>query len=358
MFFLAILYSIDRGLDFNGEVWKRPGVYARAKRVLEGMARDPTRADGKGLQLNKSRAMSIHAAVAGLTGEYADARRLLDELDNRIAKDFTTWSRYPAVMFGTIYALTGKGADDAKKALKLLDQRPAPLSDATLRDARSLFKKALDADEHNWSKIYCQSWLDDIDAYLAFNAGQWADIKFDPKLVGWRPANGMWKMKNENSAEGIVEKHYDHILIRPAVVPPVPMEIEFNLGFSALPRASSRKILGLFVRQRNQKSIVHGFYLDTKSSEACVSILGKVKKKKMGLYRTNRFRVQLADGRAVLYVNDELCVDHSDNNLHPSSDLYFGCNSLMTSDISVTLGNVRIRKWDPTKEPPKEKETP
>ena len=63
----------------------------------------------------------------------------------------------------------------------------------------------------------------------------------------------------------------------------------------------------------------------------------------------NRIRVQLADGRAVLYVNGQRCLDHSDAAFHPQSSLDIGCLTAVWPSMKVRVGNVRIRKWDPTK---------
>ncbi len=356
-FLLLELRNIDEELGGENKVWKRSGVYAKVKRVLEGMAREPSRAVGKRLYLTKPSVMSIHAAVAGLAGEYADARRLLDELGDRLnRKTFASWSGGLENALATTCAMSGKGSSDIVKARKLFGNGSQPLSNAVLQEARDSFKKALEADDNRQSKAYCQSWIDAVDDYMAFNSGKWVEKKFNANKLNWTDVSGVWSVKNDRSVVGIAHKPYSRVMLRLVAVPPVPLEIEFEIRLSAI--LPGKIILGLFVPQRNQGVILHKFYVNTDSRKAGVGIMGKTKEKATGLYKTSRFRIQLADGRAVLYMNDELCFDHRDRNFRPSSNLNIGCNTHLYPILKVTVSNVRIRKWDPTKEPAKEKETP
>lgn len=352
-FLLKELRNIDGEQGGNGEVWKRPGVYAKVKRVLEGMAREPSRAVGKRLHLAKPSVMSIHAAVAGLAGEYADARRLLDELGNRLdRKTFASWSGGLENALATTYAMSGKGSSDIVKARKLFGNGSQPLSNAVLQEARDSFKKALEADDDRQSKAYCQNWIDAVDDYMAFNSGKWVEKKFNTNKLNWVDVSGVWSVKNDRSVTGIACKPYSRVMLRLVAVPPVPLEIEFEIKLSTI--HPGKMILGLFVPQRNQGVILHKFYVNTGSRKIGVEIMGKTKEKATGLYRTSRFRVQLADGRAVLYINDELCFDHRDRNFRPSSNLNIGCNTHLYPVLKLIVSNVRIRKWDPAKEPAEE----
>ncbi len=364
LYYIMHLHTIDRDMKFNGEVWKRPGVYARVKRILEGMAHDPAHADSQGGKWQKSNLLTMHVALAGRVGEYADARRLLDKMDEHCfnSRVFNFWCRQPGVTFGRIYAFTGGGAKYIKKALKLLDLGPKPPSDAMLREARNLFQKAHDADNNAWSRAFCQRKLDEINEYFAFNAGQWVNKKFDAGLILWNIVDGQWRVIDDHSAEGYAYPPCSSVFLQPAVLPPIPLEIEFETKLSVLPELGTKLFMGLCVPQRDQKDIIHRFYMSAESSKVGVEIMGKTKEIALGLYQTNHFRIKLADGRAVFYVNDELCFDHSDKDFRPSSNLQLGCYDKLYPIFKVTISNVRIRKWDPTKEPTKEpakeKETP
>ena len=107
---LQVVQDIDRELGFNGEVWRRKGVYSRVKEVLEGMADDPARTDGLGVHPSRSGVKSVHVALAERSGNYQDARRLLDELGDRFDRTlFDSWCSHPEYMLGSIYAYSGKG---------------------------------------------------------------------------------------------------------------------------------------------------------------------------------------------------------------------------------------------------------
>ncbi len=370
---LRVVDSVNNSEGRSGnEMSARSEVYAKIKRVLEGMAGDPSRADGRRLRLARSSVMSIHAAVAQRAGEYADARRLLDELGDRLDREaYGDWCVHPELSIAKTYAFSGAGGEDAKKAAKIIDQSKELLSNAALQEARTLYRQALEADRHERSRAFCQSRIDEIDDYLAFSAGKWVEKKFDAGLLRWTMGEGVWSAESEHSAIGVARPDGGRVCLRPALVPPLPLEVEFGIESVSVP--PWEMILGLFVPSSPGAPFLteadYQFCILPPQDQACVrrpdANLGEdAMTTAVRLERVNRLRVQLSEGRVVLYVNDQLCIDHSEEDCQPSNVLNLGCFTYLWPDMPIRLSNVRIRRWDHSKETPagtnatREKEAP
>ncbi len=125
---LQVVNDIDEESDYKGEIWRREGVYPRLKKMLEGMANDPSRVDGSGIYPWRSSVMSLHAIVAGRAGEFAEARRLIDALGDRFDRRIVDpWSSHPEWEITNIYAFSGKGATDITKAWQTFVERQGRL---------------------------------------------------------------------------------------------------------------------------------------------------------------------------------------------------------------------------------------
>jgi hypothetical protein len=348
---VQILNDIDEETDYNGAIWRRNDVYPKVKRVLEGMAKEPTRADGQRSYLAKSAVMSVHAALTARCEAFTDGRRLLDELGDRLDREaFDNWCTHPEFGLAKIYGYSGKGAIHLKKAEQLLAAAPKPFSNAVLQEARSLYEKAVDAADDERCKAFPRCRREETNDYLAFNAGKWVEKKFDAGLLHWAIGGGKWSVENERSAVGATGKLYTKIYLRPIWSLSVPLEVEFDVEPSI--STSSPIALGLFVPPRDETTLYnegrHQFCVLPFQGEVGIQVGEQMKTVSKNLKVTNRIRVQLADGRAVFYVNDELCMEHRDKDFHPSGALNIGCHTPVYNDFRVRISNVRIRKWKPS----------
>ena len=351
--FVLTIDEIDDERGGSGESWKRPGVYTRANRILENMACEPSREDGKRLELAKSEVMSTHASLAAYVGKYDDARLLLDKLGDKLNFDaFSLRFAGPDLRLAEIYAMTGKGASHIVEAMNIYNSQESPRSDAVLEQGKILLNKAFEAEDNEYSKNYCKALINEFDDLSAFNTGKWVEKKFGQKMWGWKVAAGNWKVNNPSSAVGHSQKPYGKVIANSFLEMPVPLEVEFKIGASGGFLCDSR--LGLYVPQKGDSSVVNHFLLDVKNGKVVAEIMGTTKEKKVDLYTNNSVRVQMADGRAVFYVNDELCIDHRDENFHPSGILNIGTSDHMWYLIAMNISDVRVRKWDPTKSSAKE----
>jgi hypothetical protein len=350
---LYVLSDIDEEFNYNWEVWRRNGVYDQIKTVLTGMADDPSRSDDDGLYPTKSSVKSINVAIAIRAERFDEAKQLVDELGDRFDRRiFDTWFMHPNYEFANIYAFSGKGSDDVKKAWKMIRTSQGPLSNQVLEDVKRLFQKARDADDNEQSKTICQSWADKADDGLTFNAGNCEEKKFDPMMFAWSIKDGFWSRESERSAIGHPLNKTSPVLICPGIARQFPLEIEFDVEVINIPRYPL--ILGLFIpeadQQDYQQKTYQQYFIRTSDNQAGINIVGKEKTVSCNLKQVNRIHIQLADGRAVLYVNDELCLERNEPDFHPLSDFNLGCLNHLYPNMSVRISNVRIRKWEPPKE--------
>jgi len=350
---LQALNDIDEERGFDCQVWRREGVYARVKQVLEGMANAPSRADGDGLYPWRSALMGLHVALAERAGEYQEARRLADGLGDHFNRHlFDSWCAHPEAVLASIYAFTGKGAADITAAWQTLNEAPKPFTNQTLETARSLLEKALAADDNKRSMAYCRARLMEMDGRLAFGAGEWFEKKFDPHLLCWLLTKGTWSQESENSAIGHARRASGPVRVRPFFVPLFPLEIEFDVEVIQPPPFSLT--VGLFIPDGNRMGISeetsHQFFIRMRDNQAGIEISGDSKTVPCPLQAVNRIRVQLAEERAVLYVNDQLCLDRTEKNFHPQPAFDFGCLDYLYPHMGVRVSNVRMRKWEPPKD--------
>ena len=179
-------------------------------------------------------------------------------------------------------------------------------------------------------------------------------------MLGWRKNGGIWSVENELSAVGHPLHGTYRALVGPGINRQFPLEIEFDVEMQNLP--DYPLILGLFIPEADQpgnpQTTYQQFFIRTVDNQAGIKIGEKEKTVPCDLKQINRIHLQLADGRAVLYVNDELCLDRSEPDFHPLSDFNLGSYTYLYPHTPVRISNVRIRKWEPPKEEtPVKKET-
>jgi hypothetical protein len=337
-------------------VWREEGVYSRIKEVLDGMAQEPSRADGTGIYPWQSSARTLRIVLGHrCVGEF-EARRAADELGDRIdRKTLEDWWLQPESMLASIYAFTGKGEADVRKALDLLtpDKRAAA---PNLQEAKTLFQKAFASDDNERSREFCRVRLTEVDGLLAFGAGKPYERKFDPELIGWLAERGVWKRESDDAVVGHARGVPSPVLLVPVLSPVLPLDVEFDI--EAIRPTNANLTLGLLMPQ--QGSPVAGmqgparFALIPRQKLAVSEVAGKFRAFPCALKDVNRLRVRIADGRAMLFVNDELCLDRREREFRPLPGLILGCPNLLPPETVIRVQHVRFRKWEPPKEDPAE----
>ena len=351
---VAALSAIDEERGFDREIWRREGAYARVKEAVEGMANDPSRADDAGALLGRSGMKTILVALATRAGELEDARRLVDELGERFDDaTFPRWCNDSEQTLTRIYAHTGNVAADVEKAEKTLVDAPRPFSEKTLRNVRGLYEKSLAAADDERTKALCRCWVSELDGRLGYDAGEWFEKRFDPNLLCWSMVNGRWSREDERTAIGRPHVGSARVLMQPDVRPLCPLEIEFDI--EAVNPPDYPIDLGLFIpggKQGPASEIeFHRFFVRTRENLAGIEIGGKKETVACDLKPVNHLRVELADGRAALYVNGTFCLDRNDESFRPMAAYNLGSHTPIYEDMAVRVSNVRLREWTPpTKE--------
>jgi len=348
----------DEGLPFamSYVIWRTPGVYEQAIEVLDGMANHPSRSGDIALYPTRSELMSMKVAVACRAQKLEEARRMADELGDRLNMSVFRrfWSQAEGVICET-YAFTGKGAQYLWEARDLLETAPSPYSDEVLNKAKELFEKALKADDNKRSQAYCRARLQGLEGLTAFNAGDWYEMRFDEGLTDWIIGAGDWRFEDPTTVRAAGVEPYSPALLRPRYCLPWPLEIEFTI--EARPSRFNMMNLGLFIFRPSEKPFSRNAddrcFIRTDADEAVLQIAGRQVMAPCSLRPVNHFKVQLADGRAALWVNGQLAVECRDANFRPGPFYDFGVTSFLwpsSANDWVRLSHVRVRKWNVEKE--------
>ncbi|MDD4789246.1 MAG: hypothetical protein PHO07_18920 [Pirellulales bacterium] len=253
-----------------------------------------------------------------------------------------------------------KAAEEFAEALKLHPECPeaaaqmiaVALGGESEQSPQDWFDKALAADDNERSRAYCRARVAEMEGRRAFGAGRWFEKKFDPTLLSWLMPDGSWSRESENSVVGHSGRSAGRVHVRPCFVPLPPLEIEFDI--EASDGAAFPLTLGLFIpagnRARGEKQTYHQFFVRTRDNLAGIEIAGNSETVPCPLNPSNHIRVQLAEGRAVLSVNGQVCLDRSVADFHPEAAFDFGCHDRLPPQMTVRVSNVRMRKWEPPKE--------
>ena len=200
---IDVLVNIDGELGDKGDVWRKHGVYENVKRVLDGLAQDPSHADGVRGSWNHSWAMSLGAAIAIHARNYDDARQLLDRLGKDVRAD--AFQRrglsYPQDA-ARAYALSGSVREDVAAFEDLLQEKGLQDGEAR-RTARKLIEGAAAKNRDAAAKPYFESRKTLFDWHDRFERGDWVDLQFDTQLL-WVVRQGEWNLQNEHGIVGRV----------------------------------------------------------------------------------------------------------------------------------------------------------
>jgi len=353
------LDDIDEELNRSYEIWSREGAYERVKEVLEAMAAEPVYADEGGYYPHHRSLKTIQMALAARAGRWDEARRLADELGDRLDRwILRRWQPHPEGIVANIYAWSGKAAPYLDEAWNVINEAPKPVADEVLKKAIALFRKALEADPHEYSQAYCQSMLDTFEGRLAFAEGKWFERTFDPKLLAWRLIEGDWTRESENTVFGSPYRGAGRVWISPWLCLFYPYELEFDIELIDPPPYPVT--VGLFIPVEGSSGISddsgYRFFIRTRENVVGIELPDDSKTVPYEPRSVNHFRLQIAPGRVFMYVNGEISVDYQGEDFRPASDLYFGSYKRLYHGMAIRLSNVRMRKWKPPAEsPPAEK---
>ncbi len=179
--------------DRRETIWKHPRFYNLARRALDGMAADPTRADGQPQDMTRSAIQSKHLVIAIDANQLDDARRLVEDLgDNLQESVFAPSGGRPKFAVSRVYAMAGKHRRDLEAAEKLIF--PANLREVgdNRTKAMELYTKLLAENDDARAELYLRSNHDMLAREIQYATGEWVQLNFDEGLELYRKS-GRWR---------------------------------------------------------------------------------------------------------------------------------------------------------------------
>jgi hypothetical protein len=179
--------------DDGPEYWQRPAVYGHVDELMSGMAKQyPAKADYF---------RSYQAACAWRCGKYDDARKVMDDLGDRMKlRAFGGFGVMPPVAASHAYAMR-PGVQEKVEAAE---------AQATSGDLSAAAKAYADVSEKIDAKDRAQLFLRGRRQQLLWlfqlRAGQWVDIQpTDKDLIGWAPQAGTWSVDDKGGLVGTAD---------------------------------------------------------------------------------------------------------------------------------------------------------
>jgi len=341
--------------ESNHAIWKMPGVYETVRQTLEEMADHPCHQGD--IIVYPSRAwLKTRIVYSAMRAErLEEARNLIEQAGNDFRPNlFAYWVPRPEYTLCELFALTGKEGSKVAAARKIINQFEPPYPDSAIDEALKLYEEAKAADDSDRTQTYCDIKIRELKAMRAYNAGDWYEVPVDKQLLGWIPQWGKWEYRDENSLIGRPGGYHSMCLIYPAIAPPPPYEVEFEIE-SPVVLGEFRK-LGLWMAPPDELMGAgaenDAFYIEPFGRDAVVSMVKRRTAVPLICGECNKLKIQVADGHVVFWVNDQKMIEHIYPDFHPYREIFFGlCPHFSESDprAYVILKNVRFRKWNPEK---------
>ena len=240
---IQALVDIDYELGGKGEVWRRKGVYDKAKIAFEGAENDLSRRNNPGFK-PVAWSLTAHFLAAAQAGQYDDARAVWDKLGDKPCLDvFPIFAmRYPYDA-ARIYALTAKENEDARTfdAMVADNKYRDP---AVMKSARELVEKVAAKDSDPKAKPYFDYWKTRLRWQDEFDKGQWVELTFDKQLSMWQPIMGDWTAVDEHTVSSVGKSQPPQQRLKCGVSFGAPFEVECDLDLSD---PESKFLTGLMV---------------------------------------------------------------------------------------------------------------
>jgi hypothetical protein len=346
LYFDAVI-AIDNERGGKGDSWKHPAVYAGAKTCLEGMLREP---DGKVAGESHAKFLSRYAAVAILAEEFADARRALDRLGDRV--DLSMLQYYGISVpddTARAYALTGSQADAVREVEKLLDGDGKD-DPGTLKKAMTRLEAAAKKNTDKAAAPYFTARLASLKIQRDFDAGDWIDLTFEKDLAGWRSASGEWKSSSERKVEGRSSDDGRGFYLLRNLRLAKPFEVEVDLSWDARvpPGLHAGIVVGTCAidSKNTGKGRFFGYSPGNRTYIAFAGDEAGWGKRVTRPSNPAKLHVKVWENRYAFYINDELEVDKTDETFRPEDVIGIGTGIKRNSSelAEAAFSNLRVRK--------------
>ena len=203
---IKVAEDIDEELGKHGDVWQRSGVYDDAKAAFEGLEKDFPGRDEPQAAERLAWLRSVHAAVAIRAKQEADARKPLENLDEKhLRRDvFITHGLTLPYHIARVFALTGDAKDQVVEFEKLMGEKKAHTAEGCLAAAK-VIEAAASKDSNVRAKPFFDFCKIRVKWQEQYDKGEWVSLTFDPAMAMWQHEMGNWTVENEHSVLGTSE---------------------------------------------------------------------------------------------------------------------------------------------------------
>jgi hypothetical protein len=282
----------DIGVD--ADLFKSPAVYADLQTMIDGYLAEPSMA----ALHDWYRSLKIAAAVR--SGQWEDARRLLDALNGEPQPDgLTRLSLKPDEIVGEIYARTGEFAEKNHQAQRLLESGKVDEAEVKYEDLIG------QAGDRQSAADYFRRRLAEVTLRQRFAAGEWQSVLPDAALSGWRVFGGKWTVDDQGRLIGEAQQNG----LRLANERKLGTRLEIRGKATFVASAFGEFNIGIYFGQENGQ-LPNSFRIDRSENYAAIATNDvPLEKKPIAVGETNTFRVQRWDDTLSAYLNDELIAD-------------------------------------------------
>lgn len=189
--FLKVIWDIGSELHDWKDAYRRPGVYEHLKEYYEGVLREPT------WENQSAYLKSLYAVTAWAAGKYDDAKKLFDELGDKVdTSAFKKFGTKPVFVFGEVNALTGPFKDQIRWAEKLYSENQSP-------EGLIIFEKAYEKTKDDpMASYYLRSRIVTLRIKQGLEKEEWVDLMPKGNLAGWQVMAGDWIIAGDGTLQG------------------------------------------------------------------------------------------------------------------------------------------------------------
>jgi hypothetical protein len=324
-FYYEVIKDIAEELDSWNEIYKDPAVCENMRLMLEKYI---ARAGDE----DKNYYRSILAYFAYRKHDYDMARKLMDELADKLQTRVFEKYANPNMVIGNVYAYTGPLAEELKKADTLIEK-------GEWGEAKKTIQTCLEKENSDFMvKQYLERRIDSIDIYLRYQSTEWQPFLPEKGQQGWHLSGGLWDFHSQTSVTGKTDSNGSMAFWCGADVPKQFQmkgrfdldthyrHIDFRIKFPFL------RCAALTLCRKKQKIFFGGYYNKKDRIEKEAPVRG-----------INRFFLQVYGSRIDFVLNGEHLLNNVDLNRFPE---YYPQSNYNTGIVVFTGGDKKDVRTD------------
>lgn len=328
--------------------------YPACKKVLEGIAAEPARADDQYFGKNHTWAINKLIALAIQADQPEDAIALLAKYEDEIDRDLMRVNHINIERHRTrLHAMVGPHGPRVREIEKVLEDRNRKAGET------EGFKEELLEIRAQFKDTRAQSFLDQLLSRMQieadFEAGGWVDLFFDESFSNWSKETGSWTFVDKKTVFGEDLSTGSGMVLRQKVQFHHPFIIECDVEsiFTHSQRSPGGFIIGEYDGRNPRASKMIGYVIDAQGGKVGYStpfdapmLADYVAPKK------SKVRLKVAEGYFEFYIDDKYLAATEHDRAQTGPTVAIGVPFWFIGTGGVKFSNVRIRKWELGTPPP------